>query len=65
MPQHTKSEREKKRGEAVTSFFSGKPIPGGVSATAFERVINQLKDALLKRERKKKQTQAEKMFGKE
>ncbi len=64
-----KKTASQRRAAAVTSFFSGKVIPGGPSSTAFESVIKALRSVVTKDDKAKKKnagkTQAEKLFGDE
>lgn len=64
-----KKDKAAARAKAVTSFFAGKPIPGGVSSTAFERVNKALRGVVMKDDQSKKKkagrTTAEKLFGDE
>lgn len=55
MPQHTASERKKnKTGIGIVDALAGKPVPGGVSSTAFQRVINVLRSITVGQDKKKK-----------
>lgn len=57
MPQHTDAERKKNRqktGIGIVDALAGKPVPGGVSSTAFQRVINVLRSITVGQDKKKK-----------
>lgn len=70
MPQHTAEERRKNKGtqdtgNMVVDFLAGKPVPGGPSSTAFQRVINALREVITGQDksRKRKKSQADTLFG--
>ena len=60
------AEKKKSNADKVVGFFADKPIPGGPSSTAFQHVIQALREVIGtadKKKKKKQKTAAEKLFG--
>jgi hypothetical protein len=58
--------KKKTTADKVVGFFADKPIPGGPSSTAFQHVIQTLREVIGtadKQKKKKQKTAAEKLFG--
>ena len=57
--------QKKTAADFVVDLFANKPIPGGPSSSAFQRVINALRQVVgeADKKKKKKKTQADTLFG--
>jgi hypothetical protein len=59
--------KEKSLADVVVNTFAGKVAPGGISSSAFQRVINALRGVIGEQDKKTKKKQksaADILFGK-